>query len=342
MYPSPVVETAAGSHIARDRFESEALRGNPLGDPHVRDLPVYLPPGYAREDRRYPTVYFLAAFMGSGAMELNQNPFDETLQQRLDRLILAGRIPEMIVVLPDPMTRYGGSQFLNSSATGRYSDYLLELVQFVDARYRTRADRDHRALLGKSSGGFGALIHAMRFPEWFGLVADHSGDKYFEICYPPLLPKLVELAARYDLGEVLADPQAFLRRGGYVFDLFYLLNVPAMCAAYSPNPSASRGFDMVVDLQTGKLNAAVWQRWLGHDPLRLAEQYADALKSLRLLYFDAGSRDEFNLHLGSRHYSTKLTSLGISHRYEEFDGGHSRTQFRFDVSLEAIGIAFAP
>lgn len=345
LMPTPaqpfIMPSPGGSRIVVETLVSEALRDNPLGDPHVRSLPVYLPPGYEQGTHSYPTVYFLAPFMGSGVMELNTNPFDETLQTRLDRLIHAGQLPPMIVVLPDPMTRYGGSQFLNSSAVGRYSDYLLEVVQWVDTHYHTKPTRDHRALMGKSSGGYGALMHAMRYPELFGLVADHSGDKDFATCYPGLFSHFVTAASRHDVETVLQNPAAFLRRGGYVMELFLLLGVPAMCAAYSPNPSAPLGFDWVMDRQTGERNPLVWRRWLELDPLQLADSHRDALKGLRLLYLDAGTRDEFNLHLSSQHFSERLSSLGIRHRYEPFEGGHSRTQFRFDVSLQAIGAAFA-
>jgi len=309
-----VLPSPGGSHIALDTLVSEALRDNPLGDPSVRILPVYLPPGYAQETRSYPTVYFLAPFMGSGVMELNSNPFDETLQTRLDRLIRAGQIPPMIVVLPDPMTRYGGAQFLNSSAVGRYSDYLLEVVEWVDEHYRTKPTRDHRALMGKSSGGYGALMHAMRYPALFGLVADHSGDKDFDTCYSGLFAHFVATASRHDVETVLQDPAAFLRQGGSVMELFLLLSIPAMCAAYSPNPSTPQGFDWVLDRQTGQRIETVWQRWLELDPLQLAERHRDALKSLRLLYFDAGNRDEFNLHTSCQHFSERLSSLGIRHR----------------------------
>lgn len=328
-----------GSRIACLWFESQVLKNNPLGDPHRRALYVYLPPGYEDGIHAYSTIYFLPAFMASGVMELNENPFDESLQARLDRLIQAGKIPPLLFVLPDPMTRYGGSQYVNSIGQGRYSDYVLELMEVVDTHFRTVRSRDHRVLMGKSSGGYGALMHAMRYPQHFGLVVDHSGDKDFERCYAPLLPRFVTLAQQYSLAEVLQDPAAYLRRGMYVVDLFFLLSLPAMSAAYSPNPQHALGFDLPVDLKTGKEVEQVWHRWRVHDPLLQLERYADALRSLRLLYFDAGVRDEFKLHEGSERLSEALTALCIPHRWELFEGGHSRTQYRYDVSLVAVAEA---
>src|SRR5262245_19711393 len=172
------------------RFESEVLKGNAPGDPQVRTVPVYLPPSYDREpERRYPVAYVLTGFTGRGRMLLNDNLWNPPLDLRMDDLI-AGGCGEMILVMPDCATRYGGSQYLDSSATGAYETHLVsELIPRVDARYRTLADRDHRAILGKSSGGYGALVQGMRHPEQFGAVACHSGDMYFEYCYLGDVPK---------------------------------------------------------------------------------------------------------------------------------------------------------
>ncbi len=164
-----------------ETIASDALRGNPLGDPFVRRVPVYLPPGYESGNARYPVVFVLTGFTGRGTMLLNDSAWDETLPQRTDRLIADGKVQPMILVMPDCFTRIGGSQYLNSSAVGQYEDHVVkELVAFVDKKYRTIADRDHRALVGKSSGGYGSVILAMRHPDVFGLMASHSGDMYFE------------------------------------------------------------------------------------------------------------------------------------------------------------------
>ena len=105
---------------------------------------------------------------------------------------------EAIVVMPDCFTRYGGSQYLNSSATGRYEDHLVrELVPSGRPHVRTMADPGARAVVGKSSGGYGALVLAMRHPDVFGLVASHSGDCYFEYCYLPDFPKCLDVLARH-------------------------------------------------------------------------------------------------------------------------------------------------
>jgi enterochelin esterase family protein len=185
------------------RHESEVLRNNPLGDPHVRDLFVYLPPGYEESGDRYPTVYCLTGFTGRGKMLLNDNAFSPNLAERMDKLIAAGTIMPMIAVMPNCFTYYGGSQYINSTATGRYEDYLTqEIVSFVDENFRTMKDRGSRAVMGKSSGGYGSLIMGLRHSDIFGLVCATSGDTYFEYCYP------LDFAKAYR--TIKGDPAKFM------------------------------------------------------------------------------------------------------------------------------------
>ena len=114
---------------------------------------------------------------------LNDSGWGLTLHDRLDQLYAAG-MPHAIVVLPDCFTRFGGSQYLNSSATGRYEDYFAgEIVDYIDSRYATIAAPGGRGIFGISSGGYGALVMGMRHPDRFGAVACQSGDMAFELCY---------------------------------------------------------------------------------------------------------------------------------------------------------------
>ncbi len=322
------------SHIRYEHPISRALRDNPLGDPSERTLPVYLPPGYEESDERFPVLFLLAGFTGSGHSFLNWSGWEENIQQRMDRLISQGQARRMILVMPNCFTRYGGSQYLNSPATGNYRDYLLELVQYVDEHFRTIPERDHRAIAGKSSGGYGALTVAMQHPETFGLVADHSGDKYFELCYKADFPRFLKAVERFGgLERVLSDPSAIRPKDS---DFHALMNVAAMSACYSPNPGAPLGFDLPLDPRTGELDTQVWRRWLSHDPVQMVADYAEALKSLRLLFLDCGSRDEFNLQYGCRIFVQRLQALGVAHTYQEFEDGHFNISYRFDVSIPLI------
>jgi S-formylglutathione hydrolase FrmB len=322
-------EDARGS-VGNLRFESEMLKGNPLGDPHVRDLFVYRPPGYSASDGRYPSVYCLTGFTGRGKMLLNDNAFTPNFAERMDKLIAAGTIRPMIAVMPNCFTYFGGSQYLNSTATGRYEDYLSkEIVAVVDANFRTINHRNARAVMGKSSGGYGALIMALRHSVVFGLACSTAGDAYFEHCYPMDFAKAFRL--------IKGDPIGFMRnlwsKEKQGKDDHAALNTIGMAACYSPD---GESFDMPFDLETGEVRQDVWARWLEHDPVRLVEKHVENLKSLKLLYLDAGTRDEFALDIGVKILSRKLSDHGVDHLHEEFDDGHFNISYRFDRSLELI------
>jgi len=323
-------QPSAQGTVVNLRHESEVLKSNPLGDPHVRDLIVYLPPGYEQSSDSFPTVYCLTGFTGRGKMLLNDSAFTPNLAERMDKLIAAGTIKPMIAVMPNCFTYYGGSQYINSTATGRYEDYLTqEIVSFVDDNFRTVNNRGSRAVMGKSSGGYGSLIMALRHADIFGLACSTAGDAYFEYCYP------MDFAKAYRI--IKGDPKKFMtefwsseKQGK---DSHAALNTIGMAACYSPNGSE---VDMPFDLKTGEVREVVWKRWLEHDPVRLAETHVDELKSLKLLYIDAGTRDEFNLDIGARILSEKLSKLGVPHIHEVFGDGHFNISYRYDRALELI------
>ena len=321
-------------------FESRVLRGNAAGDPHVRRVPVYLPPSYdAEPGRRYPVVFVLTGFTGRGRMLLNDNPWTPSLDDRLDTLIAAG-CPDLIVVMPDCFTRFGGSQYMDSAATGRYETHVVsELVPWADERYRTLAAREHRAVAGKSSGGYGALHLGMRHPELFGAIACHSGDMLFEYCYQPDFPKVCSVLQ--EAGGVRKFLEAFEAKPQKGKDEFLALNILGMAACYSPEPAAELGVGLPFDLATGLPRDDVWRRWLELDPLRRLGAHADALRSMRLLWIDCGKRDEFHLHHGARAFARELTRLGITHVHEEFDDGHMNVPYRYDRSLPALARALS-
>ncbi|PZN06833.1 MAG: esterase, partial [Bacillota bacterium] len=153
------------------RHRSEVLTGNPLGDPAERSLWVLVPPDHDPATPA-PCIWVLTGFTGTGRRLLNYDPWEENLAERLGRLYAEGRIGPVIVALPDCFTYYGGSQYLNSPAVGRYEDYLVrELVPLVEREYRVRG----HGLAGKSSGGYGAFVQAVRHPDVFRAFACHSG-----------------------------------------------------------------------------------------------------------------------------------------------------------------------
>ncbi len=324
--------------VLLERFESRVLEGNPAGDPHVRTVPVYLPPAYASEPgRRFPVIFVLAGFAGRGRTLLNDDPWSPALDLRMDRLIAAGA-PPAILVLPDCFTRFGGSQYLDSTATGSYATHLAEeLIPWADARFRTLGGAAHRGVAGRSSGGFGALRLAMDRPGLFAAVACHSGDLYFDYCYRGDVPGFCSRVQQ--AGGIEAWLRGFEERRHRSSEDFATLNILGMAAAYSPRPGAPLGVDLPCDLETGAFRPEVWERWLAHDPLARLETAAEGLRTLRMLHLDCGTRDEFHLQHGARMFSRRLDRLGIAHVYEEFDDGHRDIAYRYDVSLPRMAAA---
>lgn len=321
---------------------SVVLKGNPLGDPRLREVPVYLPPSYKEDlERRYPVVYFLQGFTGLAKWSVLSHPWRENPVERFDRLIQEGRAPEAVLVMPDGFTRYGGGQYINSAGTGLYEDHLtLELVPYIDGRLRTRPKPGARAVMGKSSGGYAALALAMRHPDLFGHAVSHSGDCLFEVSYGADFPKCVNALARYG-GDFRRFLDAFAAARDKDALPHELINMAGMASAYSPNPKSPLGFDLPFDPVTGQTVEPVFRRWLEHDPVRMASKHAKALKGLKTLYFDCGVKDEFYLHLGARALARELRRLKVSFTHEEHEGGHFGIGDRYDAGFARLKAGFA-
>ena len=356
--------------------ESKVLRDNLLGDPHRRKLAVWLPPQYdagatagkKAPGRRFPVLFDLVGFTGSGLAHTGWRPFADNVPERVARLIHDRKMGPAILVFPDCFTALGGNQYINSSAIGNYADYLTrELIPFVDREFRTLSSRDHRGCFGKSSGGYGAIIHGMKYAQHWGAVADHSGDSYFDFVYwhdwPNTLNELTKYRipkrrpGRYDalaagtrkgLAEGLDDGRVrrFLDSVWGKEKLSHaeghcIMNV-CMAATYDPDPKASLGFRLPFNLETGELIEKRWRRWLEHDPILLVDRYKANLKSLKGIYVDCGWRDQYHIHYGTRVLSKRLAQAGIRHTYEEFDDNHSDIDYRMDVSLPFLYRALKP
>jgi hypothetical protein len=313
---------------------SDLLRGNPLGDPHERPLWVYTPPGYADADERYPAVYVIQGFTGQIEMWRNRVPFRPTFTEELDELLSDGSTPPCLVVFVDCWTSLGGSQFLDSPATGRYHSYLCdEVVAWVDTNYRTLASRDHRGIAGKSSGGYGAMVTPMLRPDLWGGLATHAGDALFEVSYARDFgpcARLLRDGYGGSFDRFLADLRgriAFTRDGDEE-----LLEMYAMAACYSADDDGT--VRLPFDPATGREVPEVWQRWLARDPVRMVPQHAEALRSMRAIYIDAGTRDEWYLDLGAEAFRAELEAIGVTDvRFELFDATHMNIGYRYPISL---------
>ena len=319
--------------------ESEALAGNPLGDPTRRPLYVYSSPGVAAGTvRPVSCVYVLQGFSGQLDGWLARKPFEPLFVERLDAMFAAGDCPDAVVVFVDAWTSLGGSQFLNSTATGNYTDYLCdEVVPFIDGRYPTAAGRKQRAVTGHSSGGYGALVLPMLRPETFGALVAHAPDTLFEASYMVDFPRAVRvLRDSYDgsYENLIAD---FLQSDTFNWGRWgEALNAYAMAAAYSPDPDRPGKVLLPFDTRTGKLIPEVWERWLEHDPVRMAPRYAEQLRSLSHIHVEAGRGDEYMLDVGSTAFSAELDSLGIEHSFELFDGAHGGVSYRYAPAIRQL------
>ena len=321
------------------KHHSRVLQGNIWSDPVERDFNVYLPPGYSESGKAYTALWDFAAFTNAGPGHLNWRNQGENLPQRLDRLIGSGEMPPVVVPMPDCYNSLGGNQYVNSSSVGPYADYVVkELVPFLSEHFNVIDDRSGRGVFGKSSGGYGALVHAMYYPETWGGVASHAGDIGFDWVYRPEFPRTAAV-----LSDLDGDPYRFLKNfwnkkspGSPDYSTLMTL---AMAASYDPGDTPESAIRLPFDLQTLELDSVRWSEWLRHDPLNLLDSYAQQLASLSLLYIDVGSRDQYNIQYGTRAFVRRLEKLGIGHHYEEFDGTHSGMDWRLDTSLPMLAKA---
>ena len=326
-------------------IDSALLRRNPLGDPHERPLWVYVPPGYDDEpDRRYATVYVIQGYTGQLAMWRNRTPFRQPFLETADAVFAGSAAPPTIVVYVDAWTAYGGSQFVDSPGTGRYHSYLCdEIVPFVDGHYRTVPEPAHRAIAGKSSGGFGAMITPMLRPDLFGALATHAGDSLYEYCYIPDFAKAVRHLRDYD-GDIATWWEDFRGRTAFTKEadqtLLMLLGVAA-CFSAAPDGTPLLPFDQT----SGRLVADVWQRWLDWDPVRMVDRYADAVRSWQAVWIDAGTRDEWFLDLGAQAFHSEVRRAGLQDErihFETFDAGHGAIEYRYPLALAWLAQRIAP
>jgi S-formylglutathione hydrolase FrmB len=307
-------------------LESDALRGNPLGDPASRPLWVYTPPEAA--DAELPALYLIQGHTGQLDMWRNRAAFRPNVLELVDALFADDECPPARVVFVDAWTSYGGSQFLDSPGVGNYHTYLCEeIVPFVDARYPT----SDRAITGKSSGGYGAMVTPMLRPDLFSGLATHAGDALFELCYLRDFPEAVRvLRDTYDgsfekFWEDFRSRPAFAKSSDYA-----LLNTYAMAECYAPG-------ELPFDPTTGQLRPDVWEKWLAWDPVRMVERHADALRGLKAIYIDSGKRDQFFLDLGAEGFRQALERIGVTDvHFELFDGMHGGIEYRYPIALRYL------
>jgi hypothetical protein len=316
--------------IHRLTLDSAVLKGNLLGDPADRIIDVYVPAG--QDGKGLPLLVDLVGFTAGGPVHTNWKNFAENLPERLDRLIGTGAMGPCVVAFPDCFTKLGGNQYVNSAATGNWDDFLLrEAVPFVERQFGC-GGRGRRGVFGKSSGGYGAMVHALLHPDFWSAAAVHSGDMGFPLMYGhEFVPVLRALAKNgHDIGKWIDDFWSAQKTKDSDVHIIMML---AQAASFDPDPAARYGVRLPVTSDTCEFIEERWANWLKWDPLTMVEAHGAGLRALKGLYIDCGDIDQYNLVYGARRMHRALDRLGVAHVYQEFPDNHSSVDYRMDISL---------
>jgi enterochelin esterase-like enzyme len=321
-------------------LDSAVLQDNLIGEPTERRVDVYVPADH--DGRGLPLLVDLVGFTGGGPSHTNWKNFGENLPERLDRLIATGAMPPVVAALPDCYTKLGGNQYINSAAMGRWDDFLLqEMVPLVEREFSC-GGAGRRGVFGKSSGGYGAMVHALLHPDFWSAAADHSGDKAFELLFAADWPKVLRALAKTE-NSIRKWLEAFFAATAVKVkdaDVHVLMDL-AMCATYDPDPDAFMGVRLPVTIDTCEIIPERWANFVKWDPLTLVETHGEGLKRLKALYLDCGDEDQYNLVYGARRMHKRLEALGVTHVYEEFPDNHSSVDYRMDRSLPILAKALS-
>ena len=324
--------------IQRLTVRSDVLKGNMLGDPTARDVPVYIPHGH--DGAGLPLLVDLVGFTAGGPAHVNWKNFGENTPERLDRLIASGQMAPVVVAFPDCFTRLGGNQYINSAAMGSWEDFLIdEMLPAIETQFGC-GGAGKRGVFGKSSGGYGAITHAMRRADIWSAAACLSGDMGFELCFLPDMPNALRTIAKKE-GSIEAFVTEFEKGPKYDGKDMHVLMTLAMAASFDPDPEAFLGIRLPVDLETCELIEDRWANWLAWDPAQLAKRTdaIDSLRSLKGLWIECGTMDQYNLLYGARRLHRLLEGAGVAHIYEEFADNHSSLDYRLDRSLPFLARA---
>lgn len=324
--------------VHRLTLDSRAVANNVLGDPTSRIIDVYVPAG--RDGKGLPLLVDLVGFTAGGPAHTNWKNFAENLPERLDRLIATGAMAPCVVAFPDCFTRLGGNQYVNSSAMGNWDDFLLkEAVPLVETQFGC-GGFGKRGVFGKSSGGYGAMVHALKHPDFWSAAAVHSGDMGFELMYRHEFPVVLRSLGKHGgtIGEWI---EKFWSAPKVKDSDVHVIMMLAQAASFDPDTSAPFGVRLPIDHHTCEPIAERWNNWLAWDPLTLVEKHGAGMKSLKGLWIDCGDIDQYNLVYGARRMHRELERLGVAHVYEEFPDDHSSVDYRMDRSLPYLAKVLA-
>jgi len=301
----PVVPGAKPVQVEHIKVHGQALEGNLEGDAADRDVFVFLPPSYSTsKSRRYPVVYALHGYSISAEQWTHEIHVPQTIEGAF-----AQGAQEMIVVLPDSKTAFGGSMYSSSVTTGDFERFIAhDLVAYIDAHYRTIPDRASRGLAGHSMGGYGAARIAMKHPDVFGSVY---------IMSPCCLSARAAGPSSADLEKVATAAKSPADLAGLPFPLITQL---AVGAAWSPDPQNP---PLYLDLPTkdGAPQPDVLAKWAANAPLVFVDQFIGNLRQYRAIAIDVGDQD--GLRADTEKLHDALDRYGIANNFETYHGTHT-------------------
>ena len=320
---------AEGS-VTTIHIDSQAIANNVLGDPTRRRVDVYVPAGH--DGSGLPLIVDLIGFTGGGPAHTNWKSFGENAPERLDRLIGSGAMKPCVVAFPDCFTRLGGNQYINSSAMGDWADFLIrEMLPALETQFGC-GGFGKRGVFGKSSGGYGAMVHALLYPDVWSGAACLSGDMGFELMFATDFAVTLRALAKHD-GSIKGFMDALEANPKPSGDDIHVLMALAMCATYDPDPNAYLGIRLPVTMDTCERIEERWANFMKWDPLEMLTEHGEGLKSLKGLWIECGDVDQYNLVYGARRMNKALTERGIAHEYREFPDNHSSIDYRMDEVL---------
>ena len=307
---------AAAARLEILEVAGRTLRDNPLHDPVARRVAIFTP-SQAKPGEALPVVYYLPGYGGSSEDDLARGE-RSAFAQLVQRLADDG-LP-LIIAIPDCRNRWGGSQYLNSTAQGNYADYLAdEIVPAVEAQHPAAKGRAGRIVAGHSSGGYGALMLAMARQKIFGAVVALSPDSDFEVTHRAVVEQPnVRRVTPKEIETFTAPAKDAPRPADELVAL-----ICGLSAAYAPvGPERPGRFHWLYD-EAGKFQPQVWQQWLDKDPLLLIRQHADAFAPDQRIYLDGASHDEWGFNVSARRMFELLRERPAPVTFYEPSGGHS-------------------
>jgi S-formylglutathione hydrolase FrmB len=304
--PAPTIP--AGITVEAVQVPGPALEGNLEGNATTREAMVVLPPSYGTDpNRRYPVVYYLHGFAIDGRNFYNYMRVPEAVANN------AARGHEFIVVVPDTLTRMGGSMYSSSVTTGDFRKFIAEdLVAHIDANFRTIPTRKGRGLAGHSMGGYGTWVIGMNYPQVFDSIWAQSA-----CCVSPRTETVESASAMAAVPYEGVDQSGFGMRAGL-----------ASAVAWAPNPQ-NPPFYVDFPIKDGAIDPLVIAKWANNSPLAMVASHVGALRSFTAIGADVGDKD--GLVRDDTLIHEELEKFSIAHDWAIYEGTHTdKIGQRFD------------